>query len=102
MSVMVEFSVVPLGKGVSVSAVIAEVMKVIVGSGVSYRANPMGTVLEGEWDTVMGVVKKCHDVVMKDSERAITSIKIDDRKGSDSRMDKKLESVEKKLGMKLK
>jgi uncharacterized protein (TIGR00106 family) len=102
MSVMVEFSVVPLGKGVSVSPVIANVMKIIVESGVSYRANPMGTVLEGEWDTVMGVVKKCHDVVMKDAERAITTIKIDDRKESASRMDKKLESVEKKLGMRLK
>ena len=101
MSVMVEFSVVPLGRGVSVSPVIAEVMKIIVESGVSYRANPMGTVLEGDWDTVMGVVKKCHDRVMKDAERAITTIKIDDRKGSDSRMDKKLESVEMKLGMKL-
>jgi uncharacterized protein (TIGR00106 family) len=102
MSVMVEFSVVPMGKGVSVSPVIAEVMKIIVKSGVSYRANPMGTVLEGEWDEVMGVVKKCHDAVMQDTDRAITSIKIDDRKGSVARMDRKIESLEKKLGMKLK
>ncbi len=102
MSIMVEFSVVPLGKDVSVSPVIAEVMKIIVESGLSYRANPMGTVLEGEWDTVMGVVKKCHDAVMKDAERAITAIKIDDRKDAADRMDRKIESLEKKLGMKLK
>jgi uncharacterized protein (TIGR00106 family) len=102
MSVMVEFSVVPLGKGVSVSPVIAEVMKIIVESGVSYRANPMGTVLEGEWDTVMDVVKKCHCAVMQDTDRAITTIKIDDRKGSFARMDRKIESLENKLGMKLK
>ncbi len=102
MSVMVEFSVVPLGKDVSVSPVIAEVMKIIVESGLSYRVNPMGTVLEGEWDTVMGVVKKCHDAVMKDADRAITAIKIDDRKDSADRMERKIESLEKKLGMKLK
>jgi uncharacterized protein (TIGR00106 family) len=98
---MVEFSVVPLGKGVSVSPQIAKVMKIIIASGVSYRANPMGTVLEGDWDAVMSVVKKCHDVVMEDAERVLTSIKIDDRKGSEPRMDRKLASVEQKLGSKL-
>ncbi len=99
---MVEFSIVPLGTKVSISPVIAEIMKIVVASGVSYRANAMGTILEGEWDAVMSVVKNCHDLVMQDAERTITTIKIDDRKGSDARMDKKLESVEQKLGMVLK
>lgn len=102
MSMMVEFSIVPMGQGVSVSPAIAEVMKIVIASGVSYRANPMGTVLEGDWDSLMGVVRKCHDAVMKNAERVITSIKIDDRKGAEARMDKKLESVERKLGTKLK
>ncbi len=101
MSTMVEFSVVPMGKGSSVSAVIADVMKIVVASGVSYRANPMGTVLEGDWDAVMGVVKACHDAVMKNADRAVTTIKVDDRRGAERRMDRKLESVEQKLGMKL-
>ncbi len=102
MSMLVEFSVVPLGTGASVSPQIARVLKIVSESGVSYKANPMGTVLEGEWDKVMGVVKKCHDEVMKDSERVLTSITIDDRKGKEQRIEKKLESVEEKLGMKLK
>jgi len=102
MSVMVEFSIVPMGKGSSISPVIARVMKIVAESGVSYKVNPMGTVLEGDWDTVMEVVKKCHAEVMKDAERAMTTIKIDDRKGNEGRMDKKLEAVEQKLGMKLK
>jgi uncharacterized protein YqgV (UPF0045/DUF77 family) len=38
---------------------------------------------------------------MKDSERVLTSIKIDDRKGKEQRMENKLASVERKLGMKL-
>jgi len=101
MSVMVEFSIVPVGKGVGLSPVISRVMKVVVESGLSYKANPMGTVLEGEWDAVMGVVKKCHAEVMKDAERAVTTIKIDDRKGQNQRMEKKLEAVEQKLAMKL-
>ncbi len=101
MSVMAEFSVVPVGKGASLSPVIARVLRIVAKSGVHYKANPMGTVLEGSWDEVMVVIKKCHDEVMKDAERAVTSITIDDRKGVEQRMEKKLESVERKLGMKV-
>ncbi len=98
---MVEFSIVPLGKGASVSAVIARVMKVVIDSGIRYKANPMGTVVEGDWALVMGVVKRCHDEAMKDSDRVVTSIKIDDYREREDRLDAKLESVEKKLGQKL-
>jgi uncharacterized protein (TIGR00106 family) len=101
MSVLVEFSVVPVGKGESLSPVIARVLKLVSASGVRYKANPMGTVLEGSWDEVMNVVRQCHEEVMKDADRAVTTIKIDDRKGGGARMDGKLESVERKLGMKL-
>lgn len=101
MSVIAEFSIVPMGAGASVSPVVARALKIVVESGVSYRATPMGTVLEGDWDTVMGVIRRCHEEVMKDAERAVTTIKIDDRKGVGPRMDGKLESVEKKLGLKL-
>ena len=101
MSMLVEFSIVPLGKGESVSPLVARVLKIVAKSGISYKANPMGTVLEGEWDRVMGIIKECHQEVMKDADRAVTSIKIDDRKGKGERIEKKLESVEQKLGMKL-
>ncbi len=101
MSVLAEFSIVPMGKGVSVSPVVARVLKIVTESGISYKANPMGTVIEGEWDAVMDVIRRCHAEVMKDADRAITSIKIDDRKGAEARMAKKLASVEQKLGTKL-
>jgi uncharacterized protein (TIGR00106 family) len=101
MSVMAEFSVVPLGKGASLSPLVARVFQIVAKSGIRYKANPMGTVLEGSWEEVMGVIKQCHDEVMKDAERAVTSIKLDDRKGKDARLEQKLASVEEKLGIKL-
>jgi uncharacterized protein (TIGR00106 family) len=102
MSVLIEFSVVPIGKGSSVSPFVAKALKIVTESGVPYKANPMGTVLEGEWDELMDLVKKCHQEVMKDAERAVTTITIDDRKGRESRLEKKIESMEQKLGIKLK
>ena len=99
---LVEFSVIPIGTGVSVSQYVAECMKIVDASGIDYKINPMGTVLEGDYDKVMEIVRKCHARVMEMVPRAVTSIRIDDRKGATGGLDKKIMSVEDKVGKKLK
>ncbi len=96
-----EFSVVPLGKGESVSQFVAECLRIVDESGLDYRINPMGTVLEGDYDEVMAVIRKCHLRVMELSSRVITTVKIDDRKGKKGMLRSKIESVESKLGKRL-
>jgi len=96
-----EFSVVPLGKGESGSQYVAECLKIVEKSGLEYRINPMGTVLEGDYDHVMSVIRSCHLRVLDLSQRVVTSIKIDERKGKKVTLDSKVESVEKILGKKL-
>jgi uncharacterized protein (TIGR00106 family) len=93
------FSVIPIGAGTSTSAEVAKVIKLIDSSGLPYKVNPMGTVVEGDWKSVMGLIEKCHHLVFSDVERVITSITIDDRKDYTSgRINRKVESVEKILG----
>lgn len=99
---MVEFSVVPLGTGESVSQYVAECLRIVDSSGVNYRINPMGTVLEGDYDKVMAVVRKCHVRVMEMAPRVITSVKIDDRKDKKATLDSKIAAVEKIVGKELK
>jgi uncharacterized protein (TIGR00106 family) len=99
---LVQFSIVPVGVGSSIGAQLAGVLGIVDESGLPYKVNPMGTVVEGEWADVMRVIKTCHDSVMKGSDRAITTISIDDRKGKPSRLEEKVKSVEKRLGRELK
>ncbi len=99
---LIEFSIVPVGVGSSIGDQLAEVLKIVDASGLPYKINPMGTVVEGEWDEVMKLVKKCHMTVMKTGERAITTISIDDRKGKPNRLDEKVKSIEKRIGKSLK
>jgi uncharacterized protein (TIGR00106 family) len=99
---LVEFSVVPLGMGESVSQYVAECMKMVEASGLTYKINPMGTVVEGEYDEVMALIKRCHARIMEMSPRVITTVKIDDRRGAKGMIDKKVHSVEQKLRKKLK
>lgn len=99
---LVEFSVIPIGKSASLHEHIAKALKIVDASGLDYRLNPMGTVIEGDWERVFKVIKSCHDAIMSDSERAITSITIDDRKGVAGAITRKVKSVEETLGKTLK
>ncbi len=100
--VLLEFSMSPLGKSESVGKYVSRSLDIIDRSGVEYRLNPMGTVLEGEWDEVMDVVRQCFLRMKKDCNRISCTIKIDYRKGKKGRLSGKVASVEKRLKRTLK
>ncbi len=96
-----EFSISPLGKGLSVSKYVARCLDLVDRSGLPYRLNPMGTVVEGSFDEVLALIAQCHKAVARDSPRVSTIIKIDDRKGARNQIDAKVAHVERALGRKL-
>ena len=100
--VLLEFSMSPLGKGESVGEYVSRSLQIIDKSGVEYRLNPMGTVLEGEWDEVFDVVRQCYERMSKDCARISCTMKVDYRKGHTGRLSGKVASVEKRLKKKLK
>ncbi len=96
--ILLEFSMYPTDKGASVSDYVKRNLEVIDDSGLPYRLGPMGTCLEGEWDEVMAVVKECYQRLDADCERIACQIKIDARRGSEGRLDAKVETLKKKTG----
>jgi uncharacterized protein (TIGR00106 family) len=96
--VLLEFSIYPLDKGESVSHYVARALDIIDRSGLEYRATAMGTILEGKFDEVMGVVKRCFDALAADCHRIECSMKIDYRKGRSGALESKLGSVGRQLG----
>ena len=62
---LMEFSISPVGKGVSLSKDVAKAVKIVMASGLPHENNPMGTVVEGEWDELMALVKKCRDELLQ-------------------------------------
>ncbi len=97
-----EFSITPIGKGVSVGEYVARCLDIVDRSGLPYRLNPMGTVVEGSLDEVVALIARCHKAVAKDCDRVSTVVKIDDRKGASGGLDAKVAAVERRLGRKLK
>ncbi|WP_333656523.1 MTH1187 family thiamine-binding protein [Dissulfurispira sp.] len=99
---LAEFSVVPIGVGSSIGDQLAVALRIVDESGMPYKVNPMGTVVEGEWDDIMNLIKRCRDEIMKKEDRVLISITVDDRKGKPNRIEEKVASVEKRLGKALK
>ena len=100
--VLLEISMFPIGEGESVSPYVARSLEIIDRSGLDYQLHSMGTVIEGELDQVLDVVKRCFDAMSADCDRVSCSIKLDYRKGRSGRLQSKITSVEEKLGRELK
>lgn len=100
---LAELEIVPLGTpSAGVSGLLAKVADAIDTSGLSYRVGPMGTVVEGEWDEVMALAKQCHELMLSQTERVLTTIRVDDRKDKTGpRMESKVASLEKAVGRSL-
>lgn len=101
MSVLLEFSMSPMDQGVSLSKYVSRSLDIVDRSGLPYRLNPMGTVLEGEWKQCLQVVTECFEQMSRDCERITCSVKVDYRRGKTDRIESKIASVEKLLGRSL-
>ena len=95
---LMEFSIIPLDKGASMGTYVARVLSVVDESGLDYRLNPMGTVVEGEWDDLLELLTMCFRVLEKESDRISLQVKFDYRKGVSKALDSKISSVEAKAG----
>lgn len=100
--VLLEFSMAPLEKGTSVGAYVARSLNIVHESGLDYRLHAMGTIVEGEMDEVLGVMRQCFEAMAADCDRITCTAKFDFRRGHSGRLNTKVSSVEEKLGHGLK
>ncbi|MDR5725859.1 MAG: MTH1187 family thiamine-binding protein [Terriglobia bacterium] len=99
---LLELNILPLGRGRSIGDDIANVVKIIDASGLDYKLTAEGTILEGNWDQLMDVAKKCHNEMRKKTDRVITIMHADDYDNRTGRLSGAVESVTKKLGKPIK
>jgi len=99
--VLLEFAMNPPDRGDGLSGYVARIIDVIDRSGVAYHLTPMGTILEGSFDKVMQVVGDCFRALEPDCERIGMNLKMDYRAGTESRLQSKVDAVERHLGRKV-
>ncbi|BBY08850.1 MTH1187 family thiamine-binding protein [Mycobacterium noviomagense] len=98
MSVLVAFSVTPMGVGEAVGEIVAEAVRVVRESGLPNKTDAMFTEVEGDtWGEVMAVVERAVQAVAARAPRVSAVIKADVRPGATDMMIRKVESVERHL-----
>jgi uncharacterized protein (TIGR00106 family) len=98
---LISFSIFPLDKGESVGKYVAKIVDIVDRSGLPYRTSAMSTTIEGSWDSVFKVIKRCHQTMTKDCKRVYMVITIDDRKGAKNRLKGKVDKIEEVLKRKI-
>jgi uncharacterized protein (TIGR00106 family) len=96
-TMIVAFSVTPLGVGEDVASYVADAVRVVRASGLPNRTDAMFTTIEGDWDEVMAVVKAACDAVAERAPRVSVTLKADIRPGVTGAMQAKMESLERQL-----
>ena len=97
---IVEVTVVPLGtKTPSVSQYVARAIRILEREkDLKYETTAMGTIVEGNLDRILVAVRKMHEEIFGEGvTRAITTVKIDDRRDKAQSMKAKLDSLQKNL-----
>ena len=76
-------------------SVVDEAIRVIADSGLKYKVTPFETVIEGEYDDVMRVVKQAQEVCYEvGAESLMTYVKIQSAKITDVSIEDKMEKYE--------
>lgn len=93
-------TITPLGTATpSVSHYVAGVERILQGTGLRHQLTAMGTIIEGDVDEVLAVVRRMHEhPFTMGAQRVSTSLRIDDRRDKEHSIERKMRSVEQKLG----
>lgn len=97
---VVEVSILPVGtSSASLSEYVAGCVTILENTaGICYQLNPMGTVIEGDLDRILELIRKMHEFPFtKDLHRVVTTVRIDDRRDKPLTMSGKIAAVEAKL-----
>ncbi len=99
MQVIADFTVVPIGVGVSLSRYVAACERVLTDLGVRHTLHANGTGVEGEWDEVFAAIRRCHEAVhAMGAPRISTTIKVGTRTDREQSMADKVQSVRSQSG----
>ncbi len=95
MKVIVDLCIIPMNAESSLSPYIAACQRILTDAGLEIRLHAYGTNIEGEWDSVMGAIKACHEKVhAMGAPRISTTIKLGTRVDKAQSMDDKVHHVE--------
>jgi uncharacterized protein (TIGR00106 family) len=96
---ILEISIVPIGTSdTSLSAYVADCLRILEKEKVRYELSSMGTNIEGNLQDLIKIALKMHQIpFLKGAQRVLTTLKIDDRRDKKGTLEGKKRAVQNKL-----
>lgn len=91
-------SMFPIGSSDEIAHPVAEVVDEIDRAGLPYEVSAMDTVVEGEWDDVIPVIRRAHERMIRRHDRVYLTVTIDEHKGHESRLEGAVADLDRDLG----
>ncbi len=98
MRAIMELQVLPVGVGNSLSSYVVACERVLTDAGLNPQLHAFGTNVEGEWETLVDAVRRCHDTVHQmGAPRVLTLLKLETRSNGNADLSQAVESVQQKM-----
>ncbi len=98
MHLIADFTIIPLGVGLSLSPYVAEVERILTERGLTHELHSNGTNVEGDWDAVMNAIRACHERLhILGAPRIHTIVKLGTRTDKTQTLGEKVASVQRHL-----
>jgi len=93
--IIAQFSISPVGKEISLSKYVRELVKILKNSNIKYDINPMSTTVEiNDLISLFNLIEKLNEKLFNlGVKRVITDLKVDYRIDKDATMESKLDSI---------
>lgn len=95
---LADLSIIPVGRSPHTSDTLAAVLKIIKDSGLAYQLTPTSTCIEGSWDDIMGVVRRCHEIARDETPHVVTLLKLESDDRALDKLRNNIDSVEEQAG----
>lgn len=82
----------------SLARTVADFIDDLEAADLPHQVTAMETVVEGDWDQVMPVVRSAYERLVKNHERVFLEIRIDEHRGVEGRLEGAVEDVDRELG----
>lgn len=92
-------SMFPIGEGESIAHPVAEVVEEVDRAGLSYQVTAMDTLVEGEWDEVVPVIRAAQERLLEEYPRVFLTLSVDEHRGAPSdRLSASVDDIDEELG----
>jgi uncharacterized protein (TIGR00106 family) len=89
MRIVAELSLEPIGSGSSMKTEISEAVKILRQCGLKHEVHALSTTVEGEWEDVVGCVRRCHERLLQMGvPRVLSTLKIETRSDKPASMER--------------